>query len=196
MSTIRLDSLSPFGRMAVELDSNFSELTRLSGQLERLEIDSEGGLEHAVKLLNDFAARASAIAEGMQNFAQTLQEAQARSEAATRQVAERAHSIQERKQRQQQIHQKLTQVKQDVKAVNDSLAEFRKAGDGSGGDKTRLHLEFERLSGQLSRFIADAQAIKAEAHQAKFKILERDAQALVDVLESSRRKVTQALAAQ
>jgi len=49
-----VDTLSPFGRLAVTLDTDFSELSRLSGQIQRLDLDTDGDLDHAVKLLNEF----------------------------------------------------------------------------------------------------------------------------------------------
>jgi chromosome segregation ATPase len=195
MSSIRLDTLSSFGRLAVTLDTHFSELARLSTQIERLDVDSDGDLAHAIKLLNEFTTRAKTMTGDMQQFSQSLQETQARSEAATQRVADRARLIQERSERQQEIQDKLAQVKQAVKTVNSNLANFRKQSQGefSEEEKRRIESEFEQVHAHLSRFVANAQQVREAAKEAKFKNLERDAQILIDTLESSRRKITQVL---
>jgi chromosome segregation ATPase len=195
MSSLRLDALSPFGRLAVSLDADFTELTRLSRQIERLDMESDGDLERAVKFLTEFAARSTAIAGTIPEFSKALQDAQRQSEAAAALVADHAQRIKARKEKQQEIHEKLTQIKHEVKAVNDRLAGFRKPGKSEFSDEERRQVEavFETVHAHLTRFIAQTQEIKDEAAEAKFKTLARDAQSLIDTLESSRRKVTQAL---
>src|SRR5690349_11854543 len=107
MPALRLDDLSPFGRLAVKLDEEFSALARLSGQIERLVLDSEGDLEHAVKLLNQFAEHGKNITDGIQEFSKVLREAQERSESAAKLVADRAQLIQQRKEQQRALQGKL-----------------------------------------------------------------------------------------
>jgi chromosome segregation ATPase len=195
MPVSKLETLSPFGRLAVALDADFSQLERLSGQIQRLDIETDGGLDHALKLLNDFAERGQSIAQGIGEFAQAMQQAQARSEKAAQLVAERAEAIQARKEKQQKLNNQLAQVKQQVKIVNDGLASFRKPGAGelSDADKAEIKTGLDQVQDHFGRFIADIQSLKVEAGQARFKSLERDAQALLDTLESSRRKIVKAL---
>src|SRR5579864_7887089 len=155
MPSLSLDSLSPFGRLAVKLDNDFSELARISAQLQRLEIESDGSLEHAIKLLNQFAQHGQSITDGIQEFARSLQEARERSEAAAKLVAERAQLIQQRKQEQNQVQEKLTQLEEEVKAANASLAGLRKRDNGGYSDEEKLQIraQLELLNSQLSGFI-------------------------------------------
>ena len=196
MSAIRLENLSSFGRLAVKLDTDFAELTRLSGQLQRLDIDSDSGFEHAVKILNQFAQHGSSISEGIQEFSKCLQEARERSEVAAKAVSERAELIRGRKDKQDQMRAQLELVGDNVRAVNASLAGFRKEGrtEFSGEEKRQLKSELERLNVDLRKYLGDAQAIKEAARQSKFKSVERDAQDLIDVLRSSCRKVDKVIA--
>ena len=198
MSSIHFESLSSFGRMAVKLDGYFSELVRLGGQIERLDIGSESGLALAVKLLNQFAERGKNGSEGIQDFSKVLDEARARSEGAARLVAERAQLIRQRKQEQDQIREKLDQVERNVKAANANLASFRKDGKSefTSGEKLQIKAGLERLNEDLKRFLADVQAIKEAAGQAKFKSIEHDAKNLLDALRSSCRKIDKVISEQ
>jgi predicted nucleic acid-binding Zn-ribbon protein len=197
MASLPLESLSTFGRLAVQLDGNFSEMVRLSEQMQRLDIDSDSGLERAIKLLNQFAQHGQDIAGNIQDFSKSLEEARDRSEAAAKLVAERARHIEERTLRQNQIQEKLKQVEEKVKTANAQLAESRKQGKPEflAEEKTEIMSQLERLNSELVRFIAETQAVKEEAGQGKFKRLEHDAQSIIDTLQSSRRKINSAISA-
>jgi chromosome segregation ATPase len=195
MPTFRSEDLSPFGRLAVELDTAFSEMTRMSGQIQRLDIDSESGLERAVKVLDLFARNGQAVAEGIQAFSKVLQEARSKSEAAAQSVMERAEAIRDRKQHQSDLRSRLASVESSVAAANAELSGFRQGGKDLSGDKnTRIREQLERLSGDLKSFLDAAQAVKSDAARAKFKTIERDAQNLLDVLRASSRRIEKALA--
>jgi len=195
MPSIHLENLSSFGRLAVKLDTDFMELSRLSGQLERLDIESDSGLEHAIKLLSQFAQRAQDISEGMQEFSGSLLEARQRSEAATKIIEERALRVQQRKQQQDQLQQKLNQLEQSVKAANARLGGFRKEGKGAMSDEERSEFkeELQRLTQSFASFIETAQAVKDEAGRLKFKRLEREAQSIRGTLQSLIRKIETAV---
>jgi hypothetical protein len=197
MASINLDTLSPFGRMAVKLDVDFCELMRLSGQIEKLEINSDSSLDRAVKLLDQFAHHGQNIAEGITEFSRILQDARDRSEAAAKLVAERAPMVQERRQQQNLVQEKLLQLEQQVKEVNASFTGFKNRGQIGSAQEEKGHLrtELERMNSHLADFIESAQAIKAEAGQSRFKSLERDADSLLTTLHSARRKLTTALSA-
>ncbi len=191
MPSIKTDSLSAFGRLALQLDNDFTELNRLSGQLQRLDIDSESGLEHAVKVLNQFAQHGTSISNGIQDFSRVLQEARAKSEEAAKAVGDRAQEIYLRKQQQNQIREELGKVEANVKAVNARLSGFKKEGRSEFSDKEKIQLreELERINVDLKKYLAEVQAIKTAASAAKFKSVERDAQGLLDALRASSRRV-------
>jgi chromosome segregation ATPase len=183
MPSIRMDELSPFGRLALKLDGDFSELSRLSGQLERLDLESESDLDHAVKLLSQFSQHGQEFAQDMQEFSKSLKEAHERSEAAAKSVGERAHQVQERHQRRSQLQDKLALVEHDIKTASAMLAGSRK------DDKLIIKAQFEQLSQKLVGFIESGQAIKEEAVRLKFKRIEREALSMLDTLQALRRKI-------
>lgn len=195
MASIQLESLSTFGRLAVKLDTDFNELVRLSGQLQRLDIESDSGLDKAFKLLDQFTEQGKSISEGIQAFSRALQEAQMQSEGAAKQVADRAQLIAQRKKQQNEMRRQLTQVEEEVAAANAGLGGFKKDGrsEFSAEEKAQIKSQLELLNKDLKRFLMNAQIIKETASQANFKSIENDAQALLDALRSSTRKVDKAL---
>jgi len=194
--SIRLADLTPFGRIALKLDHEFSELARAGQQMSRVDIESDSGLDEGIKILNRVAQHGQSLADTMQEFSQSLQEARDKAEASTKLVAERAQLIQQRRQQQDQLQEKLTQLKEAVKMAGASLAGFSKPAksDLSEEDRRRIAAELERLEAPMTRFIEAAQAIKAEAARSNFKRLEHQAAAVIDSLQASLRKIAQAIA--
>ena len=189
------EELSSFSRLALELDGHFSELSRIGGQIERLDIDSESGLDHAVKLLNQFAEHGNSISQGIQEFAKVLQEARESSEAAARSVSEHAQTIHERKLKQNQMREELNRVSEKVKAANAGLSGLRKDGKSEFNDeeKRQIRAGLKQVNHNLKSFLTDVQAIKESAVQSKFKSIEHEAKKLLDVLRSSSRKIDEVI---
>ncbi len=195
MPSVRLEDLTPFGRLALKLEREFSELSRAAEQISRLDLETDGGLDDGIKILNRVSEYGESLAGTMQQFSASLQEAQVQAEAAAKLVAERAQLIQTRRRRQDELHEKLSRLKEDVGATGAALAGLGQSAQGapSEDDKRRIASELSRLREPLDRFIAAAQELKAEAARANFRRLERQADSMVDSLQASRRKIAQAL---
>jgi chromosome segregation ATPase len=181
MSTIKVENLSSFGQLAVNLDNEFSELSRLSSELERQELQSDSGLERAIKLLKHFTVHGQNITEGIQEFSRSLQEAREKSELAARSVSERAILVQQRKQEQDQLLEKLGQLGEKVKEVTKTL---------SAVDQTQIPEHLPALDTHLQDFMSQAHTIQEEARMRRLRGVERDAQSLFGSLESARRKLS------
>lgn len=196
MTSIRLEDLTPFGRLAVKLDHEFSELARVGGQIAGVDLETDNGLDEGIKILGRVARYGESIAATMQEFSQSLQEAREKAESATQLVAESAQVIKQRRQRQDELQDRLTRLKEEISAAGAGLADFKPPADKepSDDDKRRIAAELERLRAPLARFIEVGQAIKAEAAASNFKRLERQADSVIDFLEASRRKIIQAIA--
>jgi hypothetical protein len=96
MSAPDKKNLSPFGLAALALDAEFVELERLSGQIERIAIESDSGLERAQSLLIKFAECGQRVADGVIAFSKALQDAHVRAEKAGQTVWARAAVVRER----------------------------------------------------------------------------------------------------
>ena len=193
MANIRLEDLSPFARAAVTLDREFAELVRLTAQIEAARLDSDGGLDEAVKLLNRFAERGEAIAAATQEFSAAMNAAQAGAEGAARRVGERAQAIKQARERQGALHDRLAKLQDEVAALGAELARSSQADASTDEGKRRLAEELSRVREPMERFIESAQAIKAEAAESNYRRLERQADSVIDSLKSSLRKIAEAL---
>jgi hypothetical protein len=78
-----------------------------------------------------------------------------------------------------------------VQAAGAGLAEpFQ---PGAGDDKARVAARLEAVRGPMNAFIEAAKAVKAEAAAGNFKRVARQADSVIDSLQSSLRKIEQAL---
>jgi len=187
MNTINLEKLSSFGRLAVALDSQFLELDRISGQIERLDIESESGLERAIKLMSEFAQIGQSIGDSMQEFSGALQSSRERAESAARNVAERAQRVQARKQLQDQMQKKFGILSAKVKEVSVAIAMVKRPEDET--ERNQMSEKLKEIDAHLSQFIQEAETLKNEAHDSHLKSVERNAESLWATLQSARRKL-------
>lgn len=191
MSKFDADKLTAFGKKALELDHDFSELSRLSGQIERLDIETEGNLELSIRLLTQFAKHGQNISEGIQEFSQTLQAARVQSELAASIVAERAALIQKRQDERNALQEKFQQLGVKVQEVSSGLASLKlKEGEPATEEqRAQLPIRLREMDSRLMDFAAEAKSIQQEAHEVRLRKIEREAESLYGTLESARRKV-------
>lgn len=194
MPSIELDELTPFGRIAVKLDQELSELARLGEQLSQADIESDKGLAEGIKLLNRAAPYGQSVVQSMQELAQRLDELRERAEAATGVVAGRAQLIQERRRLEDELQSRLQKLNEEVSAAGAALAAFNQPGKVlTDEDKRRVAEELGKMQAPMARFIEAGQAIKAEAARGNFRRLERQADSMIDSLKASLLKISQAL---
>lgn len=194
MPSVRLEDLSPFARVALKLDSELSELALAGEQISGVNLESDNGLDEGIKILNRVARYGESVAVTMQEFSATLQAARDKAEASTAVVAERAQVIQKRKQAQDALQEKLSLLKDEVKLAGASLSGFSMPKDvPSDDDKRRIAAELDKLQAPLAKFVELIQAVKAECASGNFRRLERQADSMIDSLQSTRRKIAQAL---
>lgn len=195
MPSVRLEDLSPFARVCLKLDSELAELARSGEQISKVDLESDNGLDEGIKILGRVARYGESVAVTMQEFSSTLQEARDKAEASTALVAERAQVIQKRKQTQDALQEKLSLLKDEVKSAGESLSSVPAAGSEgpSDEDKRRIAAELEKFQAPLNKFIELIQAVKAECASGNYRRLERQADSMIDSLQSTRRKIAQAL---
>lgn len=194
MPSIRQEDLSPFARLALKLDSELAELVRAGEQIAKLNLESDSGFDEGVRILNRVSQYGQSAAVTMQGFSAALQEARDKAEAATGLVAERAQLIQKRKQEQDLLGEALSKIKDEVAAAGAGLSAFAKPqGEASEDDRRRIASELERLREPMAKHVEAIKALKARAAEGGFKRLERQAESMVDSLQSTLRKIAQAL---
>jgi hypothetical protein len=185
--------LSPFGVAALELDADFVELERLSGQLERLSIESESGLERAQRLLVKFGECGQRIGEGVTRFSKALEEAHARAEKAAQAVAVRAVAVKERRQESDELLERFRVLGTMVGEITAFLARYRKPPGNalSAEERHSIARQIPEIDARLGTLIDEAAKLKTDAQRSRMRGLERDADSLGQTLLSARRKLTE-----
>src|SRR5262245_4008735 len=126
MSAPDKKNLSPFGLAALALDAEFVELERLSGQIERIAIESDSGLERAQSLLIKFAESGQRVADGVIAFSKALQDAHVRAEKAGQTVSARAAVVRERQEETDRMLERFHMLNALVGKITALLAPFKK----------------------------------------------------------------------
>jgi uncharacterized protein YoxC len=180
-----------FADSAINLDSAFTELEELSGQIERLDIESDSGLERAKQLLGKFAEAGQRIGDGVQVLAKSLEDSRSRAEAAAQIVSARAGDIQKRQEENDQMLSRFGALGESVKKISEKIVQFKKpAGEKLTEDeRDALTKQLPELDSQLSGLIDEAQGLRVDAQQLKLKSVERNADSLSQTLLSARRKL-------
>ncbi len=181
------DNLSPLGLQAIELDTLFSEMQRLSAQIEKSPIDTESDFQLAIKLLNRFTEKAMAIEGTIGLFAQHLQKAREDSDTAVKIVSEKAQLIQQRKQDTDGLQEKLNELGIRVRDVVAALAKFNKPATEE--EKSQIPIELQSVELKLTDFINEADSIKNQAHEMKCKDAFRSAESLHATLQNAKAKL-------
>lgn len=191
MSSQQGKDLSSFAEAALNLDSDFQTLDRLSGQLERLDLESDSGLERAREILTKFGEAGLRIGDGVQKLAKELEDARIRAEKAANSVSNRATQVQERQQAHERISEKFNALTEMVRKVSSVIAQMKKAeGEPmSAEEKATLKERLPEFDAQLSMLVDEAQKLKQEAQDANMKTLVRNADSLSQTLLSAKRKL-------
>ncbi len=187
--------LSPFAQLALKLDQDFGALERLSGQIERLDIETDNGLEQALKLLGQFAKHGESISAGIQDFAGVLDQSRARAEQAAAIVSERAALVQKRHQEQSELQGRFNQLAAKVQEVNASLSAMKKPdGAFTEAEKAQLTERLQAMDAHLGVFVEEAGTLRAEADRANLKKLGRNAESLQGTLIAARTRLSSVFA--
>ena len=195
MSLINIKNLSEFGQTALNLDTDFAELDQLCGQISRLDIESDSGLDRAQEILVKFGKCGENIAQNVQVMSRTLGELRIRAEKSAETVAERANQVHERRTARDQMLEKFRSLVERVQTIAGVLSQSTnpEGTTPSGEDKAYLLTQMLKMDAELGPFIEEARMIREEARNSSMKSLERSAESLTQSLESSRRKMAHAM---
>jgi hypothetical protein len=191
MTLQSVKNLSAFGESAIKLDGDFSELERLSGELDRLPIESESGLERARLLMARFSECSQRIGSGIQLMASSLEESRARAENAVQIVSVRAAVIQTRQQETERMLERFQALGEMVRKITTAVSQIQKpAGmELSDEERTLLMKHMPELNSQLEILINEAGKLKNDAQTVNMKTLERNADSLQQSLQAVRQKL-------
>lgn len=191
MSTSLSKKLPPLAQLAFELEEDFSELQRLSEQIETMSIESEGGMNHARKLMGKFGECGTRIGEGVQSLAKLLDDSRGRAEKAAELVATRAVDMQKKQERSDKMFERFRSLVERVQELTSAVAELKKpvGTEYSAAEKEYLQKRLGELDPQLGELIEQTRLLKVEAHEARLASLEKNADSLAQSLQSARGKL-------
>jgi hypothetical protein len=185
-NTINLKECGELTTAAIRLESDFQEMERLGRSLSELTTGTITNLEHAQKLLAKFSEVGLRIGEEMQALAAALNAGRIRAEDASQMVAKSAELIQARQNEKNTITERFAALAGRAQAISASLSEAQaEAQDGSGSKSPNL----ADLEKRLSDLASDAETIKNEAQSSGFKDLGKDADAMLQTVRSTLKKI-------
>ncbi|MEW6057213.1 MAG: hypothetical protein AB1540_11420 [Bdellovibrionota bacterium] len=184
---------SLFVQAALALDSDFAELERLSGQLERLPIESDSGLEQARKALTRFSECGSRIGEGVKILAKELEDSRSRAERAAQIVSERAVAIQKRFEQTEQMLARFRSLGEMAGKINAAVVQLQKptqSGELSAEEKALLAKHMPEIDSNLAILLDETRKLREDAGAVNMKALEREADSMAQSLQSVRQKLS------
>lgn len=189
--TIKLREVSPLVQSVIALDKHVSELERLGQKIEEQPLKSEFDFQQVRKLMASFAEHGQGVADEVTRLSLHLNEARERAGAVGERVALRAQEINGRDTEQQTKLEQFRLLAEKVRGFNASLATVRppEGQAVTDEDRRRIHATLREFDAQLEPLIGEAQTLRREAHAAKMKGLEQNADALAQTLLSVRQKV-------
>lgn len=192
MNATNPKNLSPFAQAALALDDDFAQLERLSGEIDRLAIDTDNGLDRAKLLLVRFGECGERVGQNIQALATALSESQKRAEKAAQSVSARAALVQERQQEANRLLERFQGLGEMVRKVTEAVVQLQNPAKGalSPEEKALLVKHLPELNEKLGVLADEAFKIKDEARESKMKALEKDADALGQSMQAMRRKLS------
>jgi hypothetical protein len=191
MHSVQNQTLSAFGQAALALDHDFTELERLAAQIERLEFESDAGFEKAQELLTRFSECGQRIGEGVQTLAQSLEKSRLGAEKAAEMVSARANLIHERHLERERMFARFRVLGESVRELSGEVAQLKRPSDlePTNEEKALWPVKLQELEKRFAPLIEEARKLQDEAHVAKLRTIEKNADSLGQSLAAARKKL-------
>ncbi|HET9220143.1 MAG TPA: hypothetical protein VFR18_24400 [Terriglobia bacterium] len=164
----------------LRLENHLSELERIGGKINAMDMTADIDVEHIQKLLALFTDCGEEISEEVKNLSTHLQQAQARAEAVAGEVSRQASAFNARRNEQNAHLERLRLLGEKVHELNATL---------TGDDQSVLAPRMPIIADQLSGLIGELQELRSAARSSRMRSLERTAEALVQSLQALQTKL-------
>lgn len=187
----KLKNPSPLVQAVLKLDNHFSELIRLGGKIETLDMKSDFDFDQAERLIKNFAKSGEGVSEEIILMVNALGDLRAQAETAAQLVAARADLLQARKNEQQQKMEHFRLLGEKVRELTSTLSTFKiQEGETlSEEERAKLSTRLSEFEAQLRPLIEEAQSLRKEGQKSKMKILEQSADSLGQSLSAVSQKI-------
>ncbi len=191
MKSLTPKTYSPFGEAALALDYAFSEFERRATEIEKMNIQTDRGLERALTLLEELDGCGKQIGEGLKGLTSSLETVRARAEQAAQLVGVRAEAIQSRRSLGESMAKRITHLGEMVREVTSGVEKIKppKDSDMTTEEKSMLAQSFEQFRNSLGILLDEATKLKQDAHDSHMEIFERNADTLRQSLQSARHRL-------
>jgi hypothetical protein len=148
-------------------------------------------VEHVQKLMARFAECGRGVSEEVRNMSLELQHAQNSAEAVAEGVARQAEVFKTRTIGQQEQLERFQMLGEKVRALNESLSEFRRPkGQGFTDDeRSAVSAKIPNFEQELVVLIAELQDLRDAARASRMGNLEKDAESLAQTLQAVHAKL-------
>lgn len=174
---------SEFAQAALALDSDFEELERLAGQIDRNELESDQDFEHVTRLLGRFAECGGRIGAGVQRLAQELEQARVRAEKAAELVGARSITVQQRREASQKMLESFQALALKARGLTESMQAVKSQ------DREALLESLPSINHELDVLSEDVARLEQDATAHGLKGLAKNAGAMRQSLQAARDKL-------
>jgi chromosome segregation ATPase len=183
---------SPLVHSVLALDQHLSELDRVGTKITSTDMTGDFDTDYIEKLMARFAECGQGVAEEVANLSTHLREAQIRAQAVAQQVTSQAELLNKRR---AEVSAKLEEFRllgEKVRDLNTAISPFRRQqGEAlTAEDRAKLASNIPGFEAQLSAVIEELQSFRKSARDARMRALEKNAESLVQTLESARKKLS------
>jgi chromosome segregation ATPase len=165
---------SPLVTAVLALENYLSELERIGGKINSIDMTSDVDVEHIQKLLMRFAECGQGISEEVRNLSLQLQQAQARAENVAERVSRQADVFKVRRNEQNQHLERFRALGERVRELNATLTR----GDQQATPDVPV------LEEQLAGLIRELDDLRDSARTSGLKTLEKTAESLTQSLQA------------
>lgn len=171
---------SPLVSAVLTVDEHFADLKRLSTRIDELDLKSNFDYEQSQRLITRYAETGQKLTKDIVAFVEALTNARAQAEMDAQRVSAKADQLKARKENTQDHMARFEILSDKVRALNESLLEFKRPPGETLSDQDRETLKgrLAEVTAQLGGLIEEAHELKEIGRELKLKVLESNADSM------------------
>ena len=178
---------SPLVNAVVALHRQLTELERLGGKINSLDMSSDVDVDHVQKLLARFAECGQSISEEVNSLSSHLRDAQLRAESVAQKVSLQADVFKKYRQSHNEHLERFRLLGERVRELNAAMTQSQ--ADGSSEGNGGMTFDIPAVEQQLAALVGDLQDLRNSARTSQLKTLEKSAESLVQSLQALQQKL-------
>ena len=178
---------SPLVNAVAALHDHLSELERLGGKINSLDMTSDVDVDHVQKLLARFAECGQSISTEVSNLSLHLRDAQARAESVAQKVSHQADVFRKHRESHDEHLERFRDIGEKVRELNTAMVQ--QSPEGSPGGNGGMTFDVPAVEQQLAALVEELQDLRNSARTSRLKTLEKSAESLVQSLQALQLKL-------